>query len=304
MIYDLELVIAYDYPSEVKDARHILRVRPSVELGQETLSTQLAIRPRPDETLREQDFFGNALDHVLLFPPHEALSVTMKARVKVTRELPDLDATPSVAEIAEAAFVARDTTGRGPMHYLGDSRIVRLSEPLTDYAREMIDPAAPVGAAMLRFAEQIRKDFTYKPGATTVDTPVLEAFAAREGVCQDFAHIMIASLRGIGVPAAYVSGFLRTIPPEGKPRLAGADAMHAWVNVWLGHELGWRGFDPTNAMTVLNDHVVVAVGRDYSDVAPIDGVLITAGPQKTRHSVDVVPVEDEGVQPGLAAASA
>lgn len=292
MIYDLTLKIAYDYPSEVKDARHILRVRPHSELGQEALSAEVAIRPKPDERLAERDFFGNDLDHVLLLPSHKALSVTMKARVRLSRTLPDLAATPSVAEIADMAFRARDASGQGPMHYLGDSRIVRTSEALTAYALKHVAADAPIGSAMLAFAKTIKADFAYKPGATTVDTPLEEAFAKREGVCQDFAHVMIAALRGIGVPAAYVSGFLRTIPPPGRPRLAGADAMHAWVNVWLGDELGWRGFDPTNAMATLDDHIVVAVGRDYSDVAPIDGVLITAGRQKTRHTVDVAPVEE------------
>lgn len=292
MIYDLTLKIAYDYPSEVKDARHILRVRPHSELGQDALSADLTIKPKPDEAQSERDFFGNDLDHVLLLPSHKALQVVMKARVRVNRTLPNLDATPTVAEIADLAFRARDSGGQGPMHYLGDSRIVRTSETLTAYARDSVDLTAPIGAAMLAFSKKIRSDFVYKPGATTVDTPVEEAFAKKEGVCQDFAHIMIASLRGVGVPAAYVSGFLRTIPPEGRPRLAGADAMHAWVNVWLGDELGWCGFDPTNAMATLDDHIVVAVGRDYSDVAPIDGVLITAGRQKTRHSVDVVPVAE------------
>jgi transglutaminase-like putative cysteine protease len=177
------------------------------------------------------------------------------------------------------------------MHFLGDSRIVRLFQPATDYAARILDGGAPSGEAILALARRIKADFKYAPGVTTVDTSVEEIFLEREGVCQDFAHLMIAALRGVGVPAAYVSGFLRTRPPPGRPRLAGADAMHAWVNVWLGDELGWTGFDPTNGMVALDDHLVVAVGRDYSDVAPIDGVLITAGPQKTRHAVDVVPVE-------------
>lgn len=289
MIYDLTLKIGYDYPGEVKDARHILRVRPIAEPGQKPLSVDVAITPKPDEMSGERDFFGNEIDHVLLLAPHEALSITMKARVRVDRPALNLDSTPTVRAIRDAAFARRDAAGRAPMHYLGDSRIVRLMEPLSAYGEAAMPEDMPVGAAALAFAKRIRADFTYKPGATTVDTPVDEAFAKKQGVCQDFAHVMIAALRGVGVPAAYVSGFLRTIPPPGRPRLAGADAMHAWVNVWLGEALGWRGFDPTNGIPALDDHVVVAIGRDYSDVAPIDGVLITAGPQKTRHSVDMIP---------------
>lgn len=290
MIYEVALRIGYEYPGEVKDARHVLRVRPRTGGGQRVMSLTLAIDPRPDETIAEQDFFGNGLDHVLIFPPHEALSVTMRARVSVARHPLLLDTTPSVADVVAVAAGSRDAAPPGPMHYLGDSRIVRLAPDFAAYAAETVDLAAPVGDAVLAFARRIKDDFTYRPGATKVDTPIETVFAQREGVCQDFAHLMIAGLRGLGLPAAYISGFLRTNPPPGKPRLEGADAMHAWVGVWLGAKLGWRGFDPTNGILALDDHIVVATGRDYSDVAPIDGVLITAGEQKTDHTVDVIPV--------------
>lgn len=287
MIYDLALKIGYDYPSDVKDARHILRVRPLAGRGQRLVTARVTIAPEPNETSAERDFFGNALEHVLILPSHDALSVTMRARVEVKRPKPDLAATPTVGQVRALAARARETDGHGPMHFLGESRIVRLSKPLADYAAETVLDDQPMGEAMLAFATRIRKEFEYAPGKTTVSTPLEEAFAQRQGVCQDFAHIMIAALRGIGLPAAYVSGFLRTTPPPGKPRLEGADAMHAWVDVWMGPALGWLGFDPTNAMIALDDHVVVAVGRDYGDVAPIDGVLITAGQQKTTHTVDM-----------------
>lgn len=131
---------------------------------------------------------------------------------------------------------------------------------------------------------------TYDPEATEVDTPLAEAFRLRRGVCQDYAHIMIAALREIGIPAGYVSGLLRTEPPPGQPRLEGADAMHAWIMAWCGADLGWVEFDPTNDLRVGTDHIVVARGRDYSDVAPVKGVLWTSGPQTTRQTVDVIPL--------------
>jgi transglutaminase-like putative cysteine protease len=131
---------------------------------------------------------------------------------------------------------------------------------------------------------------TFDADATHVDTPVAEAFAARRGVCQDYAQIMLAGLRGLGVPAAYVSGFLRTVPPPGRPRLVGADAMHAWVRVWTGRDSGWMDYDPTNACTVGADHVEVGAGRDYADCAPVTGVLRLDGSQSTGHSVDMEPV--------------
>jgi transglutaminase-like putative cysteine protease len=134
---------------------------------------------------------------------------------------------------------------------------------------------------------------TFDAEATTVDTPPREAFARGRGVCQDFTHVMIAGLRGIGIPAGYVSGFLRTFPPPGQPRLEGADAMHAWVRAWVGREMGWIEFDPTNDQAAGVDFVTVAVGRDYDDVAPIRGALRSAGRAETRQAVDVLPLDTE-----------
>ena len=137
---------------------------------------------------------------------------------------------------------------------------------------------------------RIRNDFKYDPKATVVSTPLEEVFEKRHGVCQDFAHVMIAGLRGLGLPAAYVSGYLRTIPPPGKPRLQGADATHAWVSLWCGEQLGWIGFDPTNDVLVENDHIVLAMGRDFSDVSPVDGIIVGSRRQKLSVKVDVLPV--------------
>src|SRR5262249_57426159 len=138
------------------------------------------------------------------------------------------------------------------------------------------------------WARGSRKAWAYAPTAPAIPTPVPEAFAARRGVCQDFAHIMIAGLRGLGLPAGYVSGYIRTIPPPGKPRLQGADATHAWVSAWCGEEIGWLGLDPTNAIDVGNDHIRVATGRDFSDVSPIYGVFVGSGAQALDVKVDVI----------------
>jgi transglutaminase-like putative cysteine protease len=145
-------------------------------------------------------------------------------------------------------------------------------------------------SAAQRLMEAIHREFRYDPKATGAETPPLVAFNQRSGVCQDFAHIMIIAARANGVPAAYVSGYLRTLPPPGQPRLVGADAMHAWVNIWCGDELGWIGFDPTNNILVHEDHIVTAMGRDYADVAPIDGVFHGGVGQTMDVSVDVAPL--------------
>jgi transglutaminase-like putative cysteine protease len=138
---------------------------------------------------------------------------------------------------------------------------------------------------------RIRTGFKYDPKATVISTPLQEVFEKRHGVCQDFAHLMIAGLRGLGLPAAYVSGYLRTLPPAGKPRLQGADATHAWVSLWCGDQTGWVGLDPTNDVLVESDHIVLAIGRDFSDVSPVDGIIVGSRRQKLGVAVDVLLVE-------------
>ena len=163
----------------------------------------------------------------------------------------------------------------------------------------------PIIEAAAALMTRMRSDFTYDAEATTVSTPIGEAFTARRGVCQDFTHIMISGLRGLGLPAAYVSGYLRTVPPPGRPRLEGCDATHAWVLLWCGEERGWIGFDPTNAILVRHDHITLAIGRDYADVAPIDGVMLAPGEQALKVEVDVIPEHEQGVvRPAFAARSA
>ena len=158
------------------------------------------------------------------------------------------------------------------------------------YARKSFAPLRPVLEAASELMARIRNDFDYDPDATEVSTPLAEAFRERHGVGQDFAHIMIAGLRGLGLPAAYVSGYIRTIPPPGQKRLEGSDASHAWVMLWCGPETGWIGLDPTNDLIVADDHIVTAYGRDYADVSPLDGVLVGPGSQKVGVAVDVIPV--------------
>jgi len=162
---------------------------------------------------------------------------------------------------------------------------------VTAYASASFAPGAGILGSAADLMRRIRRDFKYDPKATVISTPLKEVFEKRHGVCQDFAHVMIAGLRGLGLPAAYVSGYLRTIPPPGKPRLQGADATHAWVSVWCGAALGWIGFDPTNDLLVENDHIILAIGRDFSDVSPVDGIIVGSRKQKLNVAVDVLLVE-------------
>ena len=291
MRYAIRLKITYDYSSAVTDARHLLRVRPRADRDQTVKTVKVVIAPRPDEHAREDDFFGNGIDVIAFFAPQTELSVLMEADVTVERKPPALEMTPGLARTADDALHLRFAGSGSPLHQLGPSRRIMPLAPLTAYVAETLeDGERSAGDAVMALTKRIRADFAYEPGATSVGTTVAEAFAGKRGVCQDFSHVMIAGLRANGIPARYVSGFLRTEPPKGQPRLEGADAMHAWVDVWLGTDVGWVGFDPTNGIVAGDDHIVVAVGRDYSDALPIGGTFVTAGPQDTDHFVDVVPV--------------
>jgi transglutaminase-like putative cysteine protease len=193
--------------------------------------------------------------------------------------------------VRDVAFEATSLGPESPIGYVFASPLVPVQRPVTEYAAASFPSAGGIIAGAVNLMHRIRTEFKYDPKATVISTPLDEVFEKRHGVCQDFAHVMIAGLRGLGLPAAYVSGYLRTIPPPGKPRLQGADATHAWVSLWCGEAIGWIGFDPTNDILVENDHIVLAVGRDFSDVSPVDGIIVGSRKQKLAVAVDVLLVE-------------
>ncbi|MEI5666031.1 transglutaminase family protein [Bosea sp. CCNWLW174] len=291
MIYAIRHLTAYSYSRPVPFARCILRVLPRDGVGQRVLTSQLSVAPRGAERRDGVCFFGNRTTTLTIAKPHRELRIEMTSRVEVMRTAPPFPAlTRGWEEVAELALQAQSLSPDSPAQYLYPSRLAPTVSEITDYARRSFAAKRPVFEAAGELMARIRKEFVYDPEATEVSTPIREAFANRHGVCQDFAHIMIAGLRGLGLPAAYVSGYLRTIPPAGQPRLEGADATHAWVMLWCGPETGWIGLDPTNDLVVADDHIVTATGRDYADVSPLDGVLVGPGSQKLDVKVDVVPV--------------
>jgi len=291
VIYAIRHLTAYSYSRPVPFARCILRVLPRDGVGQRVLTSQLSVAPRGAERRDGVCFFGNRTTTLTIAKPHRELRIEMTSRVEVMRTAPPFPAlTRGWEEVAELALQAQSLSPDSPAQYLYPSRLAPTVSEITDYARRSFAAKRPVFEAAGELMARIRKEFVYDPEATEVSTPIREAFANRHGVCQDFAHIMIAGLRGLGLPAAYVSGYLRTIPPAGQPRLEGADATHAWVMLWCGPETGWIGLDPTNDLVVADDHIVTATGRDYADVSPLDGVLVGPGSQKLDVKVDVVPV--------------
>ncbi|HEY2754624.1 MAG TPA: transglutaminase family protein [Pseudolabrys sp.] len=291
MIYDVRQATIYHYASPVTNAHHVLRLTPIDRRDQRVHAAALDITPTPVERREGQDFFGNRITWIKLDAPHETLTVRVAARIAVEHTAAvAAETTPPREEVREAAFGCNDLSPQAPAHYLFASRLVSLDPEIRDYAAESFSPGRPVLEGAMDLMNRIKADFVYEPGATTASTTPLMSFALRRGVCQDFSHVMISGMRALGLPAAYVSGYLRTSRVQGEAKLEGADAMHAWVLAWCGEEAGWIGLDPTNGMPAGNDHVVLAVGRDYPDVAPIDGVIVAAGGQRLEVSVQVVPV--------------
>lgn len=294
MIYTLRHRTTYRYGGSVSFARCVLRLTPNSSPGQTVLRHALKVTPTP--TVREERLgpFGEVMVTVLIDKPHESLVIDASSRVEVhAPPLPDASASLPWEEVRALAFASTGLEANGPAVFLYPTRRTPKLVEITEYARLSFPPGRPIIEAVSDLMRRIHAEFKYDPGATEVYTPVLEAFNARHGVCQDFAHIMLCGLRGLGLPASYISGYLRTIPPPGQPRLEGADATHAWVTVWCGPDVGWVGFDPTNAILAQNDHIELGVGRDYSDVAPIDGIILAGGQQQLTVEVDVIPDEAE-----------
>ena len=293
MIYDIRHLTTYRYYGQASSAAFALRLLPRNDIGQRVLDTHISIAPRPSEQSDGRDFFGNRLTFARIDRPHADLHVEAVSRVKVEREAPmAAGLTPAWETIRAAAAAAASLSPACPAHFLYPSRLVRLHEPASLYAAESFASARPILESAMELMGRIRRDFAYDQDATAVSTTVPEAFERRRGVCQDFAHVMIAGMRGLGLPASYVSGYIRTTQPDGRPRLEGADASHAWVGVWCGQEFGWLGLDPTNDMCVGDDHVVLAIGRDYADVSPTSGVFVGSGAHELSVSVDVRPSND------------
>jgi len=289
MLYDIRLHLSYDYDAAAGGSRHQVRVLPPTIAGvQRVVAASLSFVPNPSERTDFSDFFGNNVTAIAFRDVHDGLDIRMSARVSVSRPEPGLDVSPDLRRLREELGAVRSLAPDTPHHFLAASDHVGIDAAITAYARQSL--AGSTTATVMDLCNRIHRDFTYDGKATTVRTRASDAFALKRGVCQDFSHIMIAGLRGLGIPAGYVSGFLRTIPPKGKPRLEGADAMHAWVKAWCGRDAGWQEFDPTNGIRASNDHITVGYGRDYSDVAPIVGVLKTTGGQVGEQAVDVIPV--------------
>ena len=291
MHYSIRHITRFDYALPVGFARCNLRLKPILWSGQTLEEYALTIEPGGrTHPARAEAGLAN-VTRLVVENPSRSLTITSRARVTVDRQIPiPLPSDATLGTVAAQARTSRDMGPASPAAYLFPSPRIPLDPAIASWCASELSPDRGALEAAIGLARHIQHSFDFDPEATLVDTPPRTAFDARRGVCQDFAQIMISGLRAAGLPAAYCSGYLRTLPPPGQERLVGADATHAWVLLWCGNDHGWVGVDPTNGIWMAEDHVVMAIGRDYADIAPIDGVVLGSGAQKMHVSVDVEPL--------------
>ena len=291
MIYRVVHKTTYDYQDSVSVSHHLVRLTPRKIPGQVCRETGISISPSPDVTTTHADYFGNIETFFTLQEPHDCLIVEARSTLELhALARPDFSASPSWETVVQSVPGDHSQEGLDAYQFVFSSERVVASREFADYARQTFPLGRPLLEAVYDLMRQINRDFRFDKKATEVTTPVEAFFQKRRGVCQDFAHLQIACLRSLGLPARYVSGYLRTFPAPGRPRLVGADASHAWCSVWCPG-IGWVDFDPTNDCIPEEGHITVAWGRDYSDVSPIHGVLLGGAKHTLDVGVDVTPIQ-------------
>ncbi|GEL96416.1 transglutaminase family protein [Cellulomonas composti] len=297
--YDLVHRTTYEYDEPVTDSYGRATLTPRHAPGQHVDEVELVVEPTPGDLASHTDWYGNTSTYFGVTTEHSRLVVTARSRVTVSREAPDPTTLPRRAwDDVAAALAAGDGQALGAdpdaMVALHEAVLpslhVTFAGEVREWAAPSFRPGRPLGELVVDLASRIHDELEYRTGSTTVHTTQVQLLAQRAGVCQDFAHLMLAALRLHGVPARYVSGYLETRPAPGRAKLRGADASHAWVSVWLPG-LGWVDVDPTNDQLVDERYVVLGWGRDYHDVPPLRGVIFSEGSGARPHvQVDMVPV--------------
>ena len=292
MIYRIKHTTVYKYSSNVSMCFNEARLTPLHSAHQRCAKNRFVIHPAPDSMTKRIDYFGNQVTSFDILQPHREMSVTVHSEVQVVDpSQATLFGDESPWEMVRDSL--RNTTDPKLIvlkEYLLPSPLVPKLEPIRAYAEKSFPPKRPIMAAVRDLMERIYTDFKYDPGFSSVSTPLETVFEHRRGVCQDFAHLAIACIRAMDLPAAYISGYLETIPPPGVEKLEGADASHAWFAVNMLDD-GWVHFDPTNNVVPGDQHVTLALGRDFADVSPLKGVIYGGDDHDLAVFVDVKRLE-------------
>lgn len=288
MDYQITHTTSYTYSETVSLCHNIARLMPRNTGGQRCKNVSVIISPEPDVINEYEDFFGNKVVYFAIQEEHEKLTVTVSSeitRYEANGLRSDLYINIPWEQVKE---LIRDRTSENfdARQYLAQTPMTIWNAEVENFALQSFTPGRPVYEATLDLTRRIYSGFEYKPGFTTIATPVNEVMEERKGVCQDFAHLAIACLRSVGLAARYVSGYIETEPPKSGEKLVGVDASHAWFALYIPNE-GWMDFDPTNNQVPGIQHITIGWGRDYSDITPLKGVILSSGPHKLDVSVDV-----------------
>lgn len=291
--YRIRHTTSYAYGDLVTLAHNEARLNPRTGPWQVAHSARFVVDPAPAFIHRELDYFGNWLHLFILQEPHRRFVLTVHSEVTVRQPLlPHPEQTLPWEDVRTLLATATDHEVFEAVEHCFESPHVQWNEQIQEYAADSFTPRRAILAAVLDLNSRIHRDFQYMPGVTNVATPVAAVFEQRRGVCQDFAHLLIACVRSMGLAARYVSGYLLTHPAEGQERLIGADASHAWASVYCpGHD--FVDLDPTNDTLVGVEHPTLAWGRDFGDVSPLKGVVLGGGAHSVEVSVSVMPIDEE-----------
>ncbi|MFY1666434.1 transglutaminase family protein [Pseudomonas sp. Pseu.R1] len=285
----------YKYDSPVSLAQQLAHLWPRVSPWQRCIEQRLEISPEPTTRRDEQDVFGNPLTRLAFERPHDELQVNARLLIEVLAR-PVLEFQQSMPWDLARSTLTYSASKMSPdildaCRYRFESPYVHLKQSFVEFSADCFPIGKPLLLCAQALMEKIFDEFTFDGEATQVATPLVEVLERRRGVCQDFAHLMLACLRSRGLAARYVSGYLLTQPPPGQPRLIGADASHAWVSVFCP-TLGWVDFDPTNNIQPALEHISLAWGRDFSDVSPLRGVILGGGNHDPEVRVTVMPLSE------------
>jgi transglutaminase-like putative cysteine protease len=291
MIYKILHRTTYRYRYPVSVGNHVACLKPRLLPHRQLARSELRIQPPPATCAERVDYFGNTLCFFTVQEPHKELVVEAHSEVAIEGSpAPQLPQSPPWEEAAQSLLTDHSRAGLEACQFRYESPRIRVRPDFASYALESFKPGRPMQEALLDLTARIHSDFRFDSKVTNVRTTTEEVFRKRRGVCQDFAHLQIACLRSLNLAARYVSGYLRTYPPPGQPRLVGADASHAWVSAYCPG-VGWLDVDPTNNLVPSNGHVTLAWGRDYGDVSPLRGLILGGGAHTLKVAVDMEPLE-------------
>ena len=293
MKYKIVHTTQYIYYEPISLCHNMARLVPRSTPAQTCNKSTVAIYPEPDVLNEFDDFFGNKVTYFAIQHEHKSLTVTVSSEIERT----PIDLKQSIDtygkvswEDARMQLYQQRLDYIDARQYVPETEATKFESGITNYALKSFTPGRPIYQAIYDLMERIYKEFQFKSGFTTVATPIAEVMLLRKGVCQDFAHVGIACLRSVGLPARYVSGYIETLPPPGVEKLVGVDASHAWFSVFIPN-IGWVDFDPTNNVIPAEQHITIGWGRDYFDITPLKGVILSSSPHRLSVSVDVRRIE-------------